>query len=105
MISRKLAFVLLIPFTLYTAYSIFIADQSLLMFGYELMSSADTAQVVIDLYIMALLAIAWMYKDSRRLGKSMSYWLLFAILTLVFVSIGPLLYLALRPSSSEENGT
>jgi hypothetical protein len=82
-----------------------IADQSLLMFGYELMSSADTAQVVIDLYIMALLAIVWMYKDSRHLGKPMSYWLLFAILTLVFVSIGPLLYLALRPSSYEENGT
>lgn len=105
MISRKLAFVLLLPFTLYTAYSMSIADQSLLMFGYELMSSAGTAQVVIDLYIMALLAIVWMYKDCRRLGKPMSYWLLFAILTIVFVSIGPLLYLALRPSSSEENGT
>jgi len=72
LINKKLAFVIL-PFTFYTAYSMSIADQSLLMFGYELMSSANTSQVVIDLYIMVPLAIVWMYKDSRRLGKPTSY--------------------------------
>lgn len=74
-----------------------IAQQSLLSFGYQLISSPDTAQVVFDLYIMAFLAVAWMYDDCKRLGKSNMYFLLFALLTLVFVSIGPLLYLVLKP--------
>ena len=73
-----------------------IAQQSLLSFGYQLISSPDTAQVVFDLYIMAFLAIVWMYQDCKKLGKSIVYFLPFALLTLVFVSIGPLLYLALK---------
>lgn len=80
-----------------------IAEQSLFAFGYQLMTSPDTAQVLIDLYIMALLAIIWMYKDNKSLGKPVSYWSLFAILTLIFVSIGPLLYLALRPTNSKDS--
>jgi len=75
-----------------------IAQQSLLSFGYQLISSPDTAQVVFDLYIMAFLAIVWMYQDCKKLGKSTMYFLLFALLTLVFVSVGPLLYLTLKPS-------
>ena len=75
-----------------------IAQQSLLSFGYQLISSSDTAQVVFDLYIMAFLSIVWMYQDSKALGKSNMYFLSFALLTLVFVAIGPLLYLALKPS-------
>ncbi|WP_340677732.1 DUF2834 domain-containing protein [Paraglaciecola sp.] len=93
---RGLAFFLLIPFVLYTAYTMSIAEQSLLSFGYQLMTSSDTAQVVIDLYIMAILAIVWMYYDVKQLDKTVMYWLPFALLTLVFVSVGPLLYLALR---------
>jgi hypothetical protein len=50
---------------LYTAYTMSIAEQSLLSFGYQLMISSDTAQVVIDLYIMAILAIVWMYYDVK----------------------------------------
>ena len=73
--------------------------QSLLSFGYELVSSPDTAQVVFDLYIMALLAIIWMYDDNKRKGKSTVYVIPFVVLTLVFVSIGPLLYLVLAPQS------
>jgi hypothetical protein len=68
----------------------------LLNFGYQLISSPDTAQVVLDLYIMAFLAIVWMYQDSKISGKSIWYFLPFASLTLVFVSIGPLLYLVLK---------
>jgi hypothetical protein len=93
---RILAIFLLIPFVLYTAYTMSIAEQSLLSFGYQLINSPDTAQVVIDLYIMALLAIVWMYYDVKQLNKRVIYWLPFALLTLVFVSVGPLLYLALR---------
>lgn len=82
-------------------YSLVISDQSLLGFGIELISRPDTAQVVIDLYIMALLAIIWMYLDSKKLGKPIWYWALFSALTLIFVSAGPLLYLVLR--SNNEN--
>ena len=90
---------LLIPFVLFTAYSMMISDESLLDFGYRLVSEPDTAQVVFDLYIMALLAIVWMYYVSQALPKKW-YWIPFAVLTLVFVSVGPLLYLVLRPKSS-----
>lgn len=75
-----------------------IAEQSLLSFGYQLISSPDTAQVVFDLYIMALLAIVWIYQDCKSRGKSTMYFLPFAALTLVFVSFGPLLYLAFKPT-------
>jgi hypothetical protein len=74
-----------------------IAEQSLLSFGYQLITSFDTAQVVFDLYIMAFLAICWMYRDSQTRGKSKWYFISFAVLTLVFVAIGPLLYLVLKP--------
>jgi len=97
---KILALVLLIPFAVYTAYTMSIAEQSLASFAYELVSSPDTAQVVIDLYIMAILAIVWMYNDSKKL-KRRWLWLPFAALTLVFVSVGPLLYLLMRPNDME----
>ena len=97
---RGLAIALLVPFVLYTAYTMSVAEQSLLSFGYQLMTSPDTAQVVIDLYIMALFALVWMYSDTVKRKKSLLYWLPFAVLTLVFVSVGPLLYLAVRPSQN-----
>ncbi|MBE8232485.1 MAG: DUF2834 domain-containing protein [Endozoicomonadaceae bacterium] len=96
---RVSSIILLVLFTGYTGYTMSIAQQSLLSFGYQLISSPDTAQVVFDLYIMAFLAMMWMYHDSKKNGKSITYFLPFALLTLVFVSVGPLLYLALKPSS------
>jgi len=99
---RIIALVLLVLFTGYTIYTMLIAEQSLLSFGYQLISSPDTAQVVFDLYIMAFLAICWMYQDCKRRGKAKWYLVPFVLLTLVFVSIGPLLYLVLNPGA--ENG-
>jgi len=98
MIIKVLAITLLVPFSLYTAFTMSIAEQSLLQFGYQLVSNPFTAQVVLDLYIMALLALIWMYNDVRKRSKTLIYWLPFALLTLIFVSVGPLLYLILRPS-------
>ncbi|CED60561.1 Putative uncharacterized protein [Moritella viscosa] len=95
---RITSIILLLLFTGYTAFTMSIAQQSLLSFGYQLISSPDTAQVFFDLYIMAFLAMVWMYDDCKKLGKSNLYFLPFALLTLVFVSIGPLLYLGLKPS-------
>ena len=94
---RIVSLILLIVFAAYTGYTMSIAKQSLFSFGYQLISSPDTAQVVFDLYIMAFLAILWMYQDCKKTGKSMLYFLPFILLTLVFVSIGPLLYLVLNP--------
>jgi hypothetical protein len=74
---------------LYTAYTMSIAEQSLLSFGYQLMISSDTAQVVIDLYIMAILAIVWMYYDVKQLDKTVMYWLPFALLTLCLYTLHP----------------
>ena len=55
----------LLGFSLYTLVTLLTAEQSLLAFGQELMSRPDTAQVVIDLYLMALLACVWMYRDAQ----------------------------------------
>ncbi|WP_079203636.1 DUF2834 domain-containing protein [Pseudomonas sp. CC6-YY-74] len=95
---KKLALPLitLLAFSAYTLYVMLHAEQSLLQFGLQLMSSADTAQVVIDLYILAALACVWMYRDAQARGKSWIYLLPFFALTVVFVSVGPLLYLVVK---------
>jgi hypothetical protein len=91
-----LPLITLLAFSTYTLYVMLHAEQSLLQFGLQLMSSADTAQVVIDLYILAALACVWMYRDGKARGKSLTYLLPFFALTAIFVSVGPLLYLVLR---------
>ena len=78
------------------------AEQSLLAFGAQLMSRPDTAQVVIDLYILAALACVWMYQDAKSRGKGLGYLIPFFVLTAVFVSAGPLLYLVLRGGREPE---
>ncbi|MGI0117674.1 DUF2834 domain-containing protein [Zooshikella sp. RANM57] len=87
---------LLIVFSAYTLYVMVTTSQPLLDFGIELMSSLDTAQVVIDLYIMAGLACAWMYFDNKKRGRSFISLIPYFFITVIFVSIGPLLYLVLR---------
>lgn len=86
----------LLAFALYTLISMLIADQSLMAFGLELISRPDTAQVVIDLYLMAALAGVWMYRDARSRGKSLASVLPYLVVTAVFVSIGPLLYIVVN---------
>ncbi|MNT65644.1 hypothetical protein D3C72_2036430 [compost metagenome] len=79
-----------------------ISEQSLLEFGMQLMSGPDTTQVVIDLYLACGLIAIWMYRDNRRQGRGLAYLLPFYLLTAVFASIGPLLYLVLRKPECEE---
>jgi len=69
------------------------AQESLLDFGARLMSSLDTAQVVIDLYIFCAMACVWMYRDNKSKGKEIRSILPYFLLTAVFASLGPLLYL------------
>jgi ABC-type multidrug transport system permease subunit len=86
----------LLAFSFYTVITMLTADQSLMAFGLELMSRPDTAQVVIDLYLMAALAGVWMYRDARARGKSLASVLPYLLVTAVFVSIGPLLYIVVN---------
>ena len=91
-----LALVTLLLFSLYTAWTLWLAEQSLIEFGLALMSSPDTAQVVIDLYVLACLACVWMYRDARSKGRSLASVLPYFLLTAIFVSIGPLLYIVIN---------
>ncbi|CRM49811.1 DUF2834 domain-containing protein [Pseudomonas sp. 25 R 14] len=86
----------LLVFSLYTLGTLLWAEQSLLAFGIELLSRPDTAQVVIDLYLMAALACVWMYRDARAKGKSLASVMPYWLLTMVFVSVGPLLYIVVN---------
>lgn len=90
------ALVTLLLFSLYTAGVLVTAEQSLPAFGLRLMSSPDTAQVVIDLYLLAGMACLWMYKDSRSKGRSLACVLPYFLITAVFVSVGPLLYIVIN---------
>jgi hypothetical protein len=93
---RICALALLVLFSLYTGWTMLIAEQSLLAFGLMLLSRPDTAQVVIDLYLMAGLACVWMVTDNRVRGRTGISVLPYLLLTAVFVSLGPLLYLVVR---------
>ena len=96
MTKPYLALAALLGFSVYTGYTMLLADQSLIDFGPGLMSSPDTAQVVIDLYLMAVLACIWMYRDARSKGKTFIAVLPYVVLTAVFVCIGPLLYIVVN---------
>lgn len=91
-----IALAALLGFSLYTLMTMLTAQQSLLAFGLQLLSQPDTAQVVIDLYLMALLAGVWMYRDARRRGRSAASVLPYWVLTALFVSVGPLLYIVIN---------
>ena len=91
-----LALATLLGFGAYTLFTLLHTEQSLLQLGIELMSRPDTAQVVIDLYLMAVLAGVWMYRDARAKGRSLRALLPYLLLTCVLVSIGPLLYLVVE---------
>ncbi|USW94079.1 DUF2834 domain-containing protein [Pseudomonas proteolytica] len=94
--SPYIALASLLAFSLYTLGTLLWAEQSLLAFGLELLSRPDTAQVVIDLYLMAALACVWMYRDARTRGRSLASVLPYWLLTAVFVSVGPLLYIVVN---------
>ena len=46
--------------------------------------------------LMAALACVWMYRDARSRGRSLASVLSYFLLTAVFVSVGPLLYIVLK---------
>lgn len=94
--GRWMALGVLLGFALYTGWTMLNAQQSLIAFGLELMARPDTAQVVIDLYVMAGLGCLWMVSDHRARGGSWVGVLPYLLLTVVFVSLGPLLYIVVK---------
>ncbi len=90
-----IALAVLLVFSLYTAWTMLMAEQSLLAFGLELISRQDTAQVVIDLYLMGIMACIWIYRDARSKGRSLVAIVPFFMVTAIFVSSGPLLYIVI----------
>lgn len=94
----------LLTFTAYTLFVMTQAEQSLIQFGLELMSRLDTAQVVIDLYILAALSCLWMYNDTKARGRSFTSVLPYFVITALFASIGPLLYLVVKSLSTQSPG-
>jgi hypothetical protein len=96
MTQKTVASIVLILFSAFTAYAMLSSQESLIDFGARLMSSLDTAQVVIDLYIFCAMACVWMYRDNRSRGKNVSALYPYFLFTAVFASIGPLLYLVLN---------
>ena len=101
--SIALPLTALLAFSGYTVSVMLQAEQSLIDFGISLMSRPDTAQVVIDLYLLATLAGIWMYQDARKRGWSALAVVPYLLLTAVFVSIGPLLYLVVRGLQERRN--
>jgi hypothetical protein len=99
--QKVVALIVLILFSGFTAYAMAHSQESLADFGFRLMSSLDTAQVVIDLYLLCSLACVWMYRDNRSKGKKIGTILPYFFLTVVFASIGPLLYIVV--STTKEN--
>lgn len=103
MMSIALPLTALLAFSGYTVSVMLQAEQSLIDFGLSLMSRPDTAQVVIDLYLLATLAGVWMVKDARYRGRSVWSVVPYLLLTTVFVSVGPLLYLVIRGIQERRN--
>lgn len=94
---KTLAIVLLIPFSILSAYTIFEVGY-LGIFDYHRHSPAGW-QVIADLVIACVLILTWLIPDAKKRGKSPWPWV---AITVFLGSFGPLLYLVFTaPSNSE----
>ena len=95
MSRRTLAIIILIPFTLLTAYAVHKVGY-IGIFDYHRHSPAGW-QVIADLVIALVLVLTWLVPEARRAGRNPWPWV---VATLLLGSFGPLLYLvfAQRPA-------
>lgn len=87
--QRIIAIVILVPFSLLSAYAVYEVGY----FGileYNIHSPAGW-QVFTDLVVALVLVLTWMIPDARKSGRNPWPWV---VLTLAGGSFGPLLYLA-----------
>ncbi|MEM1156080.1 MAG: hypothetical protein AAGI44_18235 [Pseudomonadota bacterium] len=97
--TRALAIILLVPFTVLTAYAVLQVGY-IGIFDYQRHSPAGW-QVFADLVIALLLVLTWLIADARRNGRNPWPWVL---VTLLSGSFGPLLYLIFAPRASAHAG-
>ena len=95
MTRQHLAIILLLPFSLLSAYSIYKTGYWGL-FEYQFDNPAGW-QVLADLVIACSLLFVWIFPDAKRYKRNP--WP-YAITTLFLGSFGPLLYLALTPKNT-----
>jgi hypothetical protein len=82
-----------------------LSTYAMMQVGYLGILQAGTAsvgawQVLMDLVIMSTVAMAFMWRDAQRGGRS--FWP-FATITLATGSFGPLLYLLLAPVEGKQS--
>ena len=95
-LARRITFIVILPFTLLTAYTLWDVG-ALAVFEHQAATSGGW-QVFTDLAIALLLIMAWMVPHARRHGRNP--WP-YVVLTLVAGSFGPLLYLILSKEESQ----
>jgi hypothetical protein len=94
-IPRAVLLVVLISFSILTAIALWhhgywgILEPHFKTFG--------AGQVLADLAIALSLMLVWMWRDAKDKGRSFLPWF---VLTLIFGSFGPLLYLITQPSAA-----
>ncbi len=95
MSRSTLAIIILIPFTLLTAYAVHKVGY-IGIFDYHRHSPAGW-QVIADLVIALVLVLTWLVPEARKAGRNPWPWV---VATLLLGSFGPLLYLvfAQRPA-------
>jgi hypothetical protein len=81
------------------------SQESLIDFATRLMSSLDTPQVGIDPYILSAIACVWMFQDNRGRGNKVITVLPYFLISAVFASIGPLLYLVVNTAKRYHRDT
>ena len=86
--ARTLAIILLIPFTVLTAYAVMQVGY-IGIFDYHRQSPAGW-QVFADLVIALVLVLLWLVPHAKESGRNPWPWV---VLTLLLGSFGPLLYL------------
>jgi len=87
--------IVLADFAALTAYALW--QHGLIGFYQIMLSNTATALVLVDLVIALSLVLVWMMGDARERGMA---FLPYALLTLAFGSVGPLLYLFRREGRS-----
>jgi len=96
MSKRILAIIILIPFSILSAYAVYKVGY-IGIFDYHRHSPAGW-QVITDLVIACVLLLTWLIPEAKRKGRNP--WP-FVGITLFLGSFGPLLYLATAKSASD----
>jgi cell division protein FtsW (lipid II flippase) len=90
--------ILLFGFTVLTGYVAITAENNIIGSTTNILSSVSSLQfqILVDLYVLVVLYLAWMIPDSHRLGFAVWQIVLYVILALILVSIGIIPYLIHR---------